>query len=136
MTAHGSDPANTPTAPCPACGGDGAAQAERLAGLLRDDDLDAAIEASLMDFVPCPECAAGDTHADAHARIAEAQRRLRDAWAARERHRARTARLQRRAAERAARRAIPAARGPERPALPPAAAAALARARARAAGKA
>ncbi|MFC3661216.1 hypothetical protein [Luteimonas notoginsengisoli] len=109
--------------------------AVRLADLLRADDLDAAIESGLMAFVTCPECARDGDLADAHARIAAAQRRLRDAWAARDRHRAREARLQRRAAERAARRAPATASDARTPALPPAAAAALARAKARVARK-
>ncbi|GAA3922518.1 hypothetical protein [Luteimonas lutimaris] len=115
------------------------AQARRLAALLRDDDVDTAIEAGLMEFVPCPRCAGAGAGAivDDCALVSAAQQRLRTAWDARERYRARTARLQRRAAERAERRAAPlaAAHGPRKPALPPAAAAALARAKARAAGK-
>src|SRR5690606_20504282 len=105
------------------------------AALLRNDDVDAAIEAGLMEFVPCPRCA--DAIVDDCALVSAAQQRLRTAWDARKRYRARTARLQRRAAERAERRAAPlaAANGPRKPALPPAAAAALARAKARAAGK-
>lgn len=134
MTAHARDPGNPGTPPCPACLGAGRTHTERLEALLRGDDVDAAIEAGLMDFIPCPECTGRD--ADAHASIAAAQQRLRDAWAARDRHRARSARLQRRAAERAARRAVPATSDPKKPALPPAAAAALARAKAKAAGKA
>jgi len=121
--------------PCPVCNDRHAMQAARLAGLLRDDDIDAAIEAGLMAFTACPECARRDDHADAYARIAAAQQRLRDAWAARDRHRARSARLQRRAAERTARRAVPAQTDARKPALPPAAAAALARAKAKVAGK-
>ncbi|WP_417472974.1 hypothetical protein [Luteimonas mephitis] len=120
---------------CPACNDTGATLAGKLAGLLREGDVDAAIEAGLMDFIPCPECTRRGAHADAHALVADAQQRLRDAWAARDRHRARDARLQRRAAERAARRAPAATTDTRKPALPPAAAAALARAKARAAQK-
>lgn len=124
-----------------------------LLALLRAGDLDAALEAGLMAY---PVSATADD-----APIRAAQERLRTAWDARERHRARDARLARQAAERAARRAAArpdgapstaatpalaanAAAGeragspggtPAAPALPPAAAAALARARARAAGK-
>jgi len=116
-------------------GGACIAQARRLAAMLRDDDVDAAIDAGLMDFTPCPRCAAAAV--DDCALVVAAQQRLRTAWDARERHRSRAARLQHRAAERAARRAAPAttANGARKPALPPAAAAALARAKARAAGK-
>jgi len=123
--------------PCADCAGTCATQAKRLASLLRVDDVDAAIDAGLMDFVPCPRCAGDAALAEACALVAGAQQRLRVAWAARERHRARAARLQRRAAERAARRAAPpaTAAGARKPALPPAAAAALARAKARAAGE-
>lgn len=109
------------------------AQVLALAALLAEDRLDAALEAGLMD-VPadagtCAHCAA------ALAQVAAAQQRLHAAWAARERYRARAARLARRAAERQARRIRPAATpSPQAPALPPAVALALARAKARAAG--
>jgi len=63
----------------------------------------------------------------------QAQQQLDAAWAARERHRARAARLERRDAERQARRAPPPV-ADSKPALPSAAAAILARAKARAAG--
>lgn len=90
------------------------------------DDLDAALDAGLMEFAPCPGCDAGLT-----ARILETQRNLSNAWAARERYRARNARLARRAAERAEGRM---AMAPEKKsALPPSAAAILARAKAKAA---
>jgi len=126
-----------PSLSCPDCSGTCATQAAELAALLRGDDLDAAIDAGLMDFVPCPRCTDSGALADACSLVAAAQQRLRAAWDARERYRARAARLQRRAAEKAARRAAPpaSAAGPRKPALPPAAAAALARAKARAAGK-
>ena len=122
-----------------------AALRQRLLALLHASDLDGALQAGLMDY------AAGDDEGDAP--IAETQARLRSAWAARERHRARESRLAGRAAERAARRSAtrPAATtsgtpgaqasaavspaAAAGPALPAAAAAALARARARAAGK-
>ncbi|WP_028915381.1 MULTISPECIES: hypothetical protein [Pseudoxanthomonas] len=105
------------------------AQRARLLALLADGDLDAALQAGLMDY-PASPAAAED------APLLAAQQRLRTAWAARERHRARAARLERIAAEREARRraaAVPADAPASNPALPPAAAAALARARARAA---
>ena len=79
-----------------------------------------------MEFLPCPACGALLT-----ARLAEAQRKLRDAWAARARYRARNARLAKRGAERDARRSAPTAE--KKSPLPPAAAAILARAKARAA---
>ncbi|AKC87533.1 hypothetical protein [Pseudoxanthomonas suwonensis] len=111
---------------------------QRLLSLLRAGDLDGALQAGLMDHA-----ASGDPE---DAPLLAAQRQLRTAWDARERHRARAARLARRAAERAARRAsaaavteppVAAAGAPaaSAPALPPAAAAALARARAKAAGR-
>ncbi len=97
-----------------------------------DDDLNAALDAGLMDYVPQPgEAALDPLHPDLPQRLEQAQQRLRFAWAARERYRARAQRLARRAAEREARRAPPPA--PDRkPALPPAAAAILARAKAKA----
>ncbi len=126
-------------------GGDGnrAVDARQLLQLLRRDDLDAAIEAGLAAFVHDPALS-GEENAD----IVAARDRLLAAWAARERYRARAARLARRAAERkAARAAPPSPAAPPAtvpadgvppalpPALPAAAAAALARARARMAGK-
>lgn len=100
-----------------------------------DDDLDAAIDGGLMDY-------AGDdaddrldpAHPQLRAQLLAAQRRLREAWAARDRYRARSARLARRAAVREARRAPPAVAAAA-PALPPAAAAILARAKAKAAAR-
>src|SRR5690606_1091374 len=105
----------------------------RLLALLGDGDADAALQAGLMDF----PAHAGEP---ADAPLLAAQARLRSAWDARERHRARAARPARIATAREARRraATPAASTTDAPAgapgLPPAAAAALARARARAAG--
>ncbi|NYZ63918.1 hypothetical protein [Luteimonas deserti] len=108
-----------------------------IAALLRDDALDAAIEAGLMAAWPDVALAALD--AGDRARIVDARHRLREAWAARARYRQRNARLERRAGERAAARtpspvAADAADAP-RPTLPSTAAALLARARARAAGR-
>jgi len=112
--------------PCPACGCGATSPAHAVAGLLLDDDVDAAIEAGLLQSAPCDACtpACAATLVDARAtRLA--------ALAARERFRLREARLARRAARRdAARR--PAATAGAAPALPPAAAAALQRALARA----
>ena len=84
-----------------------------------------------MDFVPCPAC-----DRLLATELAEAQRKLLTAWAARDRYRARNARLAKRAAERAAKRAAPTAEAPateKKSGLPPAAAAILARAKAKAA---
>ncbi|MBB5883223.1 hypothetical protein DYQ93_01270 [Xanthomonas sp. LMG 8992] len=107
-----------------------------------DDDLDAAIDGGLMDYRGTDR---GDdrldpAHPQLRAQLLAAQQRLRDAWDARARYRARTARLERRAAARQARRApaIPAAMttiapAASAPALPAVAAAILARAKAKAA---
>ena len=117
------------------CGHDGAPQ-HVIAAALRIDDIDTAIAAGLLDATAaCPGCSA-----DCTAMIEAARSERLAALAARERYRAREARLQRRAQERAARRATPMA-APDtstgsaaaKPSLPPAAAAALARAKARAA---
>ena len=99
---------------------------ELLSRLLATDDIDAAIEAGLMRFAPCPAC-----DPIVVARVAAEQQRLTTAWAARDRYLARKARLARRTEERDARRT---ASLPERKsALPAAAAAILARAKAKAA---
>jgi len=109
--------------------------ARALLHLLQQGDVDAAIEAGLMAW----SAHSGDgLDAAERALLAATCERLRTAWAARERFRARQARLQRREHERRERRvasmpaltATPAA--PSTPALPAAAAAILARARARA----
>ncbi len=107
----------------------------QLLACVLDDDLDRAIALGLMDYVASPDDDRLDpAHPTLSARLLAEQARLRDAWAARERHRARAARLARRAAERDARRAPPPApQQPERPSLPPLAAAILARAKAKAA---
>ena len=117
-----------------------ATAARRILALLRDDDVDAAIDAGLAAFRPLDGLDAAD-----NAALAAARDRLLAAWAARERFRARSLRLDRIAGERKRARTTPAAAA-KRPApgddaaaaatpppLPPAAAAALARARARAA---
>jgi hypothetical protein len=95
---------------------------------LRDFDVDAAIELGLLDSAPCPGC-----HDDCNALLLQVRDERRFALAARDRHRTRNARLQRRAAERDARRVPVATPASTAPALPPAAAAALARAKAKAA---
>lgn len=98
-----------------------------LASQLEADQVDAALEAGLMRFVPCPACDSGVVGV-----VAQTQQRLLQAWAARDRHRSRNARLARQARARA-RPAVPAPGGAPT-ALPSAAAAALERARARARG--
>ena len=124
---------NNPPATCPACGCTDAAgaHAHAIAAALLDDDLDHAMTLGLLEPVACSSCTG-----DCSEWLRDAREARMRALAARERHRVRQARLERRAAERAARRAPPAATPTGTPALPPAAAAALARAKARAAGKA
>ncbi|WP_369944114.1 hypothetical protein [Xanthomonas medicagonis] len=100
-----------------------------------DDDLDAAIDGGLMDYVGSADDDRLDpVYPHLRAQLLATQQRLRAAWAARERYRARAARLARRAAARA-RRAPPAHAPTATPALPPAAAAILARAKAKAAAR-
>jgi hypothetical protein len=113
--------------PCPLCGCTEAHPAHAILAALHEGDLDAAIERGLLEADPCPDC----TKACWLRLSAARDERLR-ALAARERFRAREARLARRATEREAARNT-AAKQPA--ALPPAAAAALARAKARAAGR-
>ncbi|MBB3761084.1 hypothetical protein [Xanthomonas arboricola] len=100
------------------------------------DDLDRALALGLMEYRPDPRDDLLDPAClQLSAVLLAAQQRLRDAWAARDRYRARAARLQRRAAERDARRTPAAAPSqPAAAALPPLAAAILARAKAKAAG--
>ncbi|HHZ21937.1 TPA: hypothetical protein HH296_05295 [Xanthomonas vasicola pv. zeae] len=108
----------------------------QLFDCVQSDDLDRALALGLMAYLPDPQHDALDAHCpQVCATLLDAQQRLRNAWAARERYRARAARLQRRAAERDARRTpAPAPSQPATPALPPLAAAILARAKAKAAG--
>ena len=114
--------------PCPhcacACTDDGGSHA--LLMLLDADDLDAALAQGLLDAQPCPGCTA-----DCNARLTAAREERRFALAARTRHRAREARLQRRKAERDAVRQ-PQSIAATAAALPSAAADALARALAKA----
>lgn len=100
------------------------------------DDLDRALALGLMEYRPDPRDDLLDPACpQLSAVLLAAQQRLRDAWAARDRYRARAARLQRRAAERDARRTPAAAPSQAAAAaLPPLAAAILARAKAKAAG--
>lgn len=104
---------------------------QQLLQLVLADDLDAAVRAGLMDYAPDPDDAA--LTAAQSQLLLDTRQRLQSAWAARERYRARAARLARRAAESEARRAPPPA-ADSKPALPSAAAAILARAKARASG--
>ncbi|WP_282270949.1 hypothetical protein [Stenotrophomonas sp. PS02298] len=107
----------------------------QLLQFVLDDDLDTALHAGLMEYLPQPGDELLDPAQPQLPRLlTQAQQQLRTAWAARERHRARAARLERRDAERQARRAPPPA-ADSKPALPSAAAAILARAKARAAEK-
>jgi hypothetical protein len=107
-----------------------AATLARLAILLRDGNVDAAIESGLMEVDA--GAAGGDLPAGDRELVASTQARLRTAWQARERYRARRMRLARIAAERETRRAGAAPAPTSKAPLPPAAAAALARALAKA----
>ena len=118
---------------CPTCGCTEAlgAAVHAIASALADDDIDRAIQLGLLEATPCAGCREA-----CRARVVTARDTRLRALAARERYRAREARLQRRMQERAAARsaAAPATVTPDTaPALPSAAAAALARAKARAA---
>jgi len=107
---------------------------QTLLQLLQSDDVDAAIEAGLMRFRPCAACECEVVgYTSLCAPIMQAQKRLSRSWAARDRYRARQARLARQAAIRDARRAPAPAEKKEKAALPPSAAAILARAKAKAA---
>jgi len=114
---------------CPQCNcadaDDAGAHAQQA--LLALDDIDAAMARGLLDAQPCPGC-----DASCNARLIAARDARLFALAARERHRARTERLQRRKAEREAARTPPATLANKEPALPVAAADALARALAKA----
>jgi hypothetical protein len=122
---------NSLMASCPDCS---SASIRMLLDAIDTDDLDRAIELGLLDFKPacdCVQCALSIATL-----VATRDARLR-ALAARDRFRAREARLAARAEARAKRRAEAQAapRAPAMPALPPAAAAALARALAKASTK-
>ena len=112
---------------CPACGCSADHAAHAIVAALAADDLDGAIEAGLLEALPCRDCGP-----ECRAAVSDARTERLRALAARDRHRVRNARLQRRAEARALAR--PAAEMSVQPALPPAAAAALARAKAKAAG--
>ncbi|MGY1425135.1 hypothetical protein [Lysobacter sp. A289] len=114
-----------------------------VATALMDGDVDCALQLGLLKAMPCPGCSV-----DCHTRLVAARADRIRALAARERFRARDARLERRRAERTAQRSAPerpaeadvaatagaAGVDPSQPALPVAVAAALARAKAKAAG--
>ncbi|GAB3345173.1 hypothetical protein GCM10027359_28440 [Marilutibacter aestuarii] len=120
-------------APCPCgCAAPPGQRAHAVSAALAVDDLDMAIERGLVDVDACQACAPG-----CRQRLLDAKAGRLAAWAARERHRLREARLRRLADARTAPRATPPPPGGEghRPPLPDAAAAALARARARAAAR-
>jgi len=106
--------------------------AHAINAALRVDDVDGAIEAGLLDrTIECDSCSDG-----CRARLNHARAERLTALAARERYRARNARLERRARERAEKRVAPPASDVATPTpstLPSAAAAALARAREKAA---
>jgi len=108
------------------------AAAHAINAALRVDDVDAAIEAGLLDRgLECGSC-----NEECRARLHHVRDERITALAARERYRARNGRLERRARERAEKRApapIADIAAPMPSALPSAAAAALARAREKAA---
>ena len=117
--------------PCTVCGCHSARDGMHvIAAALAEDDLDRAIEAGLLTVAPCESCSGA-----CNAQVIAARDTRLAALAARERHRIRAARLQRRAEERAAARMAPVATTTtdSKPALPSAAADALARAKTRAA---
>lgn len=118
-------------ATCPDCS---SATMRMLLDAIDSDDLDRAIELGLLDVDP--SCDRAQCASSIAAIVAARDARLR-ALAARERFRAREARLVARAEARAKRRAEAQAapRAPAMPALPPAAAAAFARAMAKASTK-
>lgn len=115
---------------CVACGCTAAAgeRAHRIVDALRVDDVERAMDVGLLDNVACLACAP-----DCRALLLEARAARIAALDARDRYRARMARLERRRLERDERRAPVSTPQVEKPTLPPAAAAALARAKARAA---
>lgn len=111
---------------CPGCACAADAASHVLVAALLDDDLDRALDLGLLDAAPCPACSSACA-----TRLITVRDERRTALAARERYRARAARLARRAAEKRP-AAGPAPSELSRPPLPGAAADALARAMARA----
>src|SRR3546814_5329139 len=89
---------NNPPATCPACGCTDAAgaRAHAIAAALIDDDLDRAMTLGLLEPVACSACTDACSE-----RLRQAREARTRALAARERNRARQARLERRAVERA-----------------------------------
>jgi hypothetical protein len=113
------------------CGDPRGARIHRIVDALALDDMDGAIDAGLLATDACPGCAPACASA-----LAAARDGRRGALAARDRFRARQARLLRRRQERLARRApVDDAMSSPRASLPPAAAAALQRALAKASGR-
>ena len=119
-------------AACPGCGclhGDAGSMATHaVIAALAEDDLDRAIESGLLAPIRCDHCTP-----ECQAMLSGARAQRSNALAARERYRARMARLQMRVQERATRRGTAPAQPETKRTLPPAAAAALARAKAKAA---
>ena len=116
--------------PCPLCTCATQHPAHAVLAALEDHDLDAALEAGLLEGPSCTACDAACS-----ARLARARSERASALAARDRHRARAARLARRKAERDAARVAPATATAKAPPLPASAADVLARALAKAAGR-
>lgn len=114
------------TTTCPHCTCTSHSGAHVVLAALVVDDLDAALAQGLLDGLVCPTC-----QPRCNALIADAGSARQRALAARERHRARAARLRRRKAEREAAR-VPKTSPTKAPALPAAAADVLARALAKA----
>ncbi len=111
------------------------ARVHEVVAALQRGDVDAALESGLMEFTGNDLDQAG-VSSDERERILAAMAKLRFAWDARERYRARQQRLDERTHKREARRTqAPTGDGAAKPALPTAAANALAKALARAKGK-
>src|SRR6476469_9069338 len=85
---------------CPRCGCEAESPAHALVALLIADDVDAALDAGLLDVAVCRAC-----NEACRAAFVAAQVQRRFALSARDRFRAREARLARRAAQRDAARA-------------------------------
>ncbi|MBS0217328.1 MAG: hypothetical protein JSR63_04000 [Proteobacteria bacterium] len=112
------------------------ARPQEVIAALRRGDVDAALDAGLMEMAGSGRLDHADLSSADRERILAAAAKLRFAWDARERYRARQQRLDDRARKRDARRThAPSADGAVKPALPAAAANALAKALARAQGK-
>ena len=114
---------------CTSCGCTAPDPAHAMLAVLREDDLDAALDLGLLDASPCPTCAAA-----CNTRLLEARDARRFALSARTRFHARGERIARRKAEREAARASTSPAAKAAP-LPAAAADVLARALAKAAAR-